>query len=226
MRMSYLRMNHSTTNAVILNAMRFENTQIYKASTGKIARSLLMRNILSLLMADVLVTPKTKLWNMTTLVTIDQIARKVIRYPHCRKTLAYQSKLNEHLKGHFRATFKCQKFDNHSNKIFKKCLSICIYSWDWDTGMMFYQNTHQWSHLTLLCSRNVYKAGKNVDGEKKIFDVMPDEVDEVDEVWDEEEAYKDLMRLRTSTLITMSPFHQEIVIFMKPWCQIKSSVLW
>lgn len=106
MRMSYLRMNHSTAKAVMLNAMRFKNTQIYEASTSKVARFLLLRNICSLLMADVLVTPETKLWNMTTLVTIDQIARKVMRYPHCRKTLAYQSKLNEHLEGPFRATFK------------------------------------------------------------------------------------------------------------------------
>ena len=43
---------------------------------------------------------------MTTLAAIDQNTRKIIRYLHCRKTLAYQSKLNEHLKGRFRATFK------------------------------------------------------------------------------------------------------------------------
>ena len=61
MRMSYLRMNHSTAKAVMLNAMRFKNTQIYEASTSKVARFLLLRNICSLLMTDVLVTPETKL---------------------------------------------------------------------------------------------------------------------------------------------------------------------
>ena len=158
-------------------------------------RSLQRRNLLSLLMAGASVTPITKLWNIITTAAIDQNVRKIIRYFHCCKTLAYQSKLNGHLK--LRNFFKREKFDDHSNeKIRKKRWSICIYNWGWVTEI-FYLNTHQWPRLTFLSSRNVCETGKNVNREKNIFKVMRDEVEYV---WDEVEAYNDLMKLRISTL--------------------------
>ena len=131
---------------------------------------------------------------------------------HCRKTLAYQSKLNEHLK--LRNFFKREKFEDHSNeKIRKKRWSISIYNWGWVTEI-FYLNIHQWSRSTLLCSRNVCETGKNVNREKNIFKVMRDEVEDV---WGKVEAYNDLMKLRISTLIILSPFLQEITILIKTW---------